>query len=269
MPIHFHIAIVQPPPFDVVFDDLAKLIALSLTDLGHVASATHGPPRPDTRNIILGYGGAPDLSVIRGNIVYQLEPLSLQNPAYSPQWIDRLRLASEVWDYSPQNVEFLAARTIRARLVPIGFHPALATIDPDAPTVIDVLHYGNCSDRRAVVINELMTKCRTVNLARRFGQERDRYIASAKIILNLHYFPDQAFEAVRVSYLLNNSRLVVAEESLDNPYDGIMITAPYDRLVDTCMTWLKRPPDERNAVARAGFEQFRQTPMSGHLARVL
>jgi len=263
-----HIAIVQPPPFSQVFHDLARLLVLSAGDLGHDASACEGDPRTGALNIILGHGGAPDPSVLKGHIIYQLEPLATSLIASSPETIDRLRLASQVWDYTHENIQILRQSGIDAKLVPIGFHPQLATIGPQTDQPIDVLHYGNGSPRRAEIVRALSDKCRMVHIQGRFGAERDRYIAAAKIILNVHYFPHQSFEAVRVSYLLNNRRFVISEDSADNPYGPAIVTAPYDRLVETCLNYLAQPA-ERDRISQSGFESFAAMRMSDVLREAL
>jgi hypothetical protein len=263
-----HVAIVQPPPFALVFHELAKLLVLSLGDLGHDAGAAEGRPHAEARNIILGYGATLDPSVLRGHIIYQLEPLTSWPAESVGQMLERLRLASEVWEYSPRNIEFLRQHGIQAKLVPIGFHPGLASIVHHPDPQIDVLHYGNGSPRRAEIIRALDEKCRMIHIQGRFGAERDRYIGSAKIVLNVHYHPDQAFESVRVSYLLNNGCFVISEESADNPYADMIVTAPYERLVETCLTYLNRP-QERQRIAQAALARFSTMRMSDILRAAL
>jgi hypothetical protein len=48
-------------------------------------------------------------------------------------------------------------------------------------------------------------------LAGVYREERDRLIARAKVVLNMHYYDARVFEIVRVSYLLSNEKAVVAE----------------------------------------------------------
>ena len=56
-----------------------------------------------------------------------------------------------------------------------------------------------------------------------YGKERDAWIAQSKIVLNVHYYNVKIFEAVRISYLLNNRVIVLSEESGINPYQGVAI----------------------------------------------
>ena len=77
----------------------------------------------------------------------------------------------------------------------------------------------------------------------------------------MHLYDAAIFEQVRVSYLLNNSRFVVAEEATDNPYPGMFPAVAYDQLVGTCLHYLDHP-DERIRTAREGAEAFSRMPMA-------
>jgi hypothetical protein len=110
--------------------------------------------------------------------------------------------------------------------------------------------------------------CKLIALFGVYGDERDQWIARSKIVLNMHYSDRQIIEQSRISYLLNNQRFVVSEDSSVNPYGQAIVTAPYNRLVDTCCDWLKKPK-ERDEMALVGYEHFRKKPMTHYLRQVI
>jgi hypothetical protein len=204
-------------------------------------------------------------------VVYQLEQLAGAEKQFEPNWLEILKRAEAVWDYSPENAEFLKQRGLRdVRLLPIGFHEGLKTIKRLGPEQqdIDVLFYGAVNDRRRTILDELSKHCKVQVLFRVYGAERDAWIARSKIILNMHYYPTNIMEQVRISYLLNNGCCVVSEDSPQNPFEGMIATAPCERLAATCLSLLQNPL-EREELARRGLELFSQRPMAENLRRVL
>jgi hypothetical protein len=194
-------------------------------------------------------------------IPYQLEQLSLETwNAFSEDTVQVLSHAFRVWDYSEENIRFLKERGIKALHLPVGYHQSLEQVPQGRPKDIDVLFFGSIGERRQKVLNILLheKKVRLHALFGVYGRERDEFIARSKIILNIHYYPAKIFEAVRISYLLNNRCFVVSEESGVNPYRGVTIpTFPYEQLADACCSYLDREQDierERDA----SYEDFRR-----------
>jgi hypothetical protein len=122
--------------------------------------------------------------------------------------------------------------------VPIGYVPELRRINPVSAPGIDVLFYGLVEGRR--------------NL---YGAARDAYIARAKVVLNMHLYETHLFEVVRVSYLLANSKAVVAEvgraTEIDDDLRDAVVAAPDERLVTTCLDLVRNDERRRDAVQRA------------------
>lgn len=268
----YHILLISPQgyPHAQGLLEMGKLLQYSFESLGiscTLGSNTYDPAR---RNIMLGYHMLDDPAWLAAHpcIVYQLEQLSDREGWFNRQRQAVLQAAAEVWDYCPQNEAFLHAKGIRnVKLLPIGFHEKMQTIPP-AEADIDVLFYGSVNPRRRAVLDPLGKQCKLQTLFGVYGEERDRFIARSRIILNLHFYEAQIMEQVRVSYLLNNRCFVISEDSPDNPYPDCLITASHDRLVETCLHWL-RVPDERAALAQAGFAEFARRPMADNLRAVL
>jgi hypothetical protein len=84
----------------------------------------------------------------------------------------------------------------------------------------------------------------------------------------MHFHEAQILEQCRISYLLNNGRCVISEDSPRNPYEGMIITAKYDDLPQVCAQYL-RDETARREVAERGLAQFRLRPMTEYLRRVL
>jgi hypothetical protein len=149
----------------------------------------------------------------------------------------------------------------------IRFHPGLRMILPQK-TAIDVLYYGQVSERRQQLLNALATRCRLQVIRDVYGVQRDAYIARSKIVLNIHRYEAPIFEQVRVSYLLNNSRCVVSEDSPYNPYRGMIVTAEYGAMADVCLSLL-RDDERRERLVSEGAKRFEAMPMREILARAI
>ncbi|MGA3068118.1 MAG: hypothetical protein ABSF29_14840 [Tepidisphaeraceae bacterium] len=268
----YNVALIQPHgyPHALATREVALLVHYSLQSLGLNSKATVNIFDPDSVNIVIGYQALFDPSLLanRTYIIYQLEQLSDREGWFEPRLLQLLQGAQAIWDYSQENLEFLRARGLtQLRHLPLGFHPQLQTIAKTAQD-IDILFYGSVNDRRESILAALRSRCSVTELFEVYGQERDAQIARAKIVLNIHYFQAQIMEQVRLSYLLNNGVCVVSENSPSNPFDGMIATAPYDQLVETCLKYV-RDDGLRSRTAQRGLELFRQQPMTELLRSVL
>ncbi len=253
--------------------EVAMLLSSTLASLGHDCVFTPNALMPDRVNILLGYQAlpyTPDLARFT-YIPYQLEQLHAQTGLFNANAAAILSSAAEVWDYSPANIAFLAERGIAAKHLPLGWHEDLHRFDQAPDKDIDLLFYGMMNERRMAVLraaHDLGLKVEA--LFGVFLAERDEMIARAKVVLNMHYYPMRIFEAVRVSYLLNNACFVVNEESEDNPYPRCgLIFAPAEDLAETCKYFADRA-EEREALRLRSHLAFKtHYPMTAHLRAVL
>lgn len=268
----YNIVVISPPgyAYSAALTDVAELLLYSLESLGRRARIQVNHFEKSAVNIVLGFHllQDPEPVLTHRTIVYQLEQLS-----DSLDWLDDARRAiltsaDAVWDYSPENLERLAAMGVRrGELVPIGYHPRLERIARSRqPT--DVLFYGSVNERRQRILQSLEPDCALEVLFGAFGAERDARIALAKIVLNIHFYPTCILEQVRLAYLLNNHVFVLSEAGRSDPYDGAVALLPYEQLVETCHWYLERPA-ERHRMARAGYEMLRSRPMSEILRPLL
>ena len=146
----------------------------------------------------------------------------------------------EIWDYSAENVKILAANGITAKHVP-----------PISPNwykdilkgygdnhVYDVGFAGCDSERRKRILDALRSHGVSVNYMQTYGEERDKALASCKILLNIHCFDDFAiFESARCEPWLSIGKCVISENSLDN--DPRCINVDYHMIVLTVLNTLK------------------------------
>lgn len=255
--------------------EVCQLLAATFESLGWRAKVTVNHLEAEALNVVVGYHllKPGDAALFAGHkvVIYQLEQAT-----QGADWLTRERLAvlgaaSEVWDYSSENIAALRRNGIRrVRELRLGFHPALRKIAQreESAKDIDVLFYGSINERRANVLDALKKRCSVKTLFGVYGDERDGWIARSRIVLNIHHYSSKIMEQVRLSYLLNNECFVISEESEQNPFGEGIVSAPYDELAAQCELYLADLP-ARHAAAARGFEQFQQRPMTAELAPLL
>ena len=209
-----------------------------------------------------------------GYIVFQLEVLNSEQGHASnyPAYIELLRGAEQIWDYSPQNVQYLAQLGLtKVRYIPLGYSRRLDRISDVGKHDIDVLFYGSASPRRSQIMEALSNRgFRTKSLFGKYGPERDAYIARAKLVLNIHCFETTQLEQVRLSYLLNNKRFVVSETSDSNPYGDGVVFCDYQDIVARCAYYLGPGMDaERRRIAELGYQSLQKIPMAVSVVNAL
>ncbi|WP_263768655.1 methyltransferase domain-containing protein [Propionivibrio soli] len=258
------VVLIQPEGYQhsAALSELAETLLYGLAELGVDFQLSINEIVPGRTHIVLGAhllaqplaAGFPP-----GTIIYNSEQVDSKSGWMKPAYTDLLR-AFEVWDYSEENIRRLTALGVtRVKYVPIGYVPQLTRI-PTVAQDIDVLFYGAINERRKNILEALIARgLRIEFLAGVYREERDRYIARAKVILNVHYYEASVFEIVRVSYLLANEKAVVAEcgdaTTLEPDIRDAVCAVPYDGLADACVK-LVRNASERANLARRGFEVF-------------
>src|SRR5665213_244693 len=191
------------------FDAVAMTLQKSITDLGFECGIDHRAEKYVKRweGIILGaHLLQGDVS---GCIIYNLEQITPESSLVSEHYLSLLR-KNKVWDYSKRNIVELKKLGVDAVHMPIGYHPCLERIGV-AEENVDCLFYGSVNDRRKEVLDSV--EARVVFGV--YGVALDREIASAKVVLNCHFYETQLFEIVRCSYLLANKKFILSEPGLD------------------------------------------------------
>jgi SAM-dependent methyltransferase len=178
-------------------------------------------------------------------IVVNLEQLMSTSHLLTPIYF-KILTHHEVWDYSTANIDILRKMGAdNVKYIDIGeFRQADFLIEAEQD--IDVLFYGSMNQRRIDIIDALSaTGITVVAVSNVFGPERDKLIARAKIVLNIHYYEAKLFESVRVTYLLQNRKCVVSESGNyddEKEYAHVVCFCGYTELVQTCLDILQDEP---------------------------
>jgi hypothetical protein len=259
-------------PHALCFREVGLLLMSALKANGFECDFGFNQLAPDRLNIILGYHlltyeeGLKDYRYIP----YQLEQLHSDEFPFSANMERILRDATAVWDYSEKNIAFLKQRGIEAKPLLPGYHPLLELV-PEAPRrTIDVLFYGSIGDRRREILAQLDKLCKLKTLFGVYGEKRDKWISRSKVNLNIHHYSTQIFEAVRISYLLNNGCFIISETSLNYCYPEVgLVTVPYEDITGACMQYLNEP-EQMEAVRTRNHEEFKtHYPMTELLRKVM
>lgn len=268
--MQYTIYIVTPHNYQhsAAFIDVAQSLNESLTALGYESTIITDPKHAEGKVITLGANLTPDLPP--DFIIFNLEQVFPDNPWITEAYLNALKNADEVWDYSSVNISELSKLGITAKFCGIGYSPCLTTIDPSTEQDIDVLHVGSLTDRRVTIINELASKGIKVHyLFGVYGKERDDWIARSKIVINVHFYTSTRFEIVRCSHLMSNRKCIISETSDGGELynEGIHFTS-YNDIVPSCISLLANPA-KRLELENKGFEIFSKQLQATYLEPLL
>jgi hypothetical protein len=185
-----------------------------------------------------------------GSIVFQTENVPLQVADPRALWPDH-----EIWDLSASN-----AAKYGATHVPIGYHPSMERFKRAASPDIDVVFSGAINQRRADILNELQARglrvvVVPVNL---YGRGRDALLARAKLALNMQFYPDGIFPALRVAHLVANHVPVLSEYTEEGW--GFIPTCAIGEMVDRAERMVRDPADAKDNAAFS-YLRFKEMPM--------
>ena len=223
-----------------VFDELAESIHFSLIECNVSSQWGYNQIDYARHNIVLG------LHLLSQNQFELLpEPCFLVNT-------EQMASVRESWrelilsyfqgnhhrvDYSTSNVDWFISRGFsNVRLLRLGYQSELhRLVMRDRPDV-DVLFYGTLNERRQRILHEMREQGLVVeSLYGVYGEDRDKFISRAKIVLNLHFYDAQILEVVRLFYLEINRILVLTERNPETRSDHEIgencIAVPYLQLV--------------------------------------
>lgn len=275
--MQYYIWVVTPPGYihSRAFDEIAIGLKSGIFKLGFEAPVVRNVKDIVGQAIVLGCNLIPQLglsNIPQNLILFNLEQIQLDSPWMSQSYLNILR-TYPVWDYSYRNIQKLKKLGINnVTQCGIGYEPELTRI-PQSEEDIDVLLYGSLNDRRIKILKELKDNgINVVALFGAYGEERDKYIARSKIILNIHYYEARVFEIIRVSYLLANKKFVISEvgqdDDLEKPFAEGIVFSTYKGLVEKCLEYLK---DERSRkeISEKGFNLMKRRPQSVFLEQAL
>ena len=273
----FAVTVISPPDYvhSAAFTEVAESIHYGLRSLGHDSVLTNeGAPR-GRLPIVLGSNLLQHyrLPLADDAILYNLEQVQPGSPWFSSELVDIFR-RYVLWDYSRQNAAVLEALGVRvAHVVPIGYVKELTRLELAPDPDIDVLFFGSMSPRRKEIIDQMSAAGLRVHAAFGvYGPERDALIGRAKLLLNVHFYQAKVLEMVRIWYLLANRCAVLSEHSSDPTEDeslaGGVAFADYQDLARRARELIDAP-DERQRMARHGFEIMSARPAAQYLRAAL
>lgn len=245
------------------YREVIDTVQWGLNDIGCATTVSENGFVADRTNIVLGAQMLSNAELERlpsETIIYNFEQIGRLKPEDLKPEIRTVVQRFRIWEYSEANMETWAALgAVNAVVhVAVGWAPILRRIEKPASQDIDVLIYGLPSQLRLETFNDLCHHgLRCVFLCGMYGAARDELIGRSKLVLNLNMYRSRIFEIVRVSYLLANSKAVVADLQPDSLVEpdmkrAVMFTAP-DQMVATCMRLLE---DEK---ARQALEETGRT----------
>jgi hypothetical protein len=277
----FNISLVAVNRHHTMYDDVVQSMAESLKALGHACSIVMNTFEADAINILVGSSIFASrhlhlLERLRGKfyVVYQLEQLDEAHGLLNawPEYNTLLTKAGWIWDYAPSSTAFLRARGFaNVAYLPPGFHACLDKFRPVADPKHDIVFLGTQHPRRDRILDALRgAGCSVDQMYGVYGAERNARLADARIALNIHAWDRlNILETIRLGLLLANRGFVISETSDHNPYGEGVVYADYDALVETCLDYLKRPVDNRAAIAAKGAAIFREQDMVALMRAVL
>jgi hypothetical protein len=275
--MQYYIWVVSPPGYvhSQAFDEIAIGLKSGIFKLGFEVPIVRKVKDIAGQAIVLGCHLIPQLGlsdIPQNFILFNLEQIQLESPWMSHSYFNILK-SNTVWDYSYRNIRELEKLGIHNAIhCGIGYESELTKIHQTNED-IDVLLYGSLNARRIEILKELKKNgLNVVALFGTYGEDRDKYIARSKIILNIHYYEARVFEIIRVSYLLANKKFVISEcgqdHDLEKPFAKGMVFSPYQGLVEKCMRYV-RDESSRKEIAEKGFDLMKRRPQSAFLKQAL
>jgi hypothetical protein len=258
--------------------EIVESVHWGLKDLGYDATVSRNSLSSDRTNIVIGAQMLTDaqLRILPyDTIVYNFEQIAGVDTRNLKPEIATVAERFDIWDYSQANVEAWAAMSPKRSVsyVPVGWAPILARINNSVPQDLDVLFYGLPGSQRLQVFRDLCFHgLRCAYLCGMYGEARDRIIDRSKLILNINQDDSRIFEIVRVSYLLANSKAVVADiqpnVSVEPGVETAILFCESSQIVAKCVSLLK-DDTARHALEERGHSYFRSRPISPILRAAL
>lgn len=278
MPLPIQIVLIQPEGFAPAraLIPTANMLCFGLRRLGRPVRLQVNGFLYDGANIVVGtHLLEADLAATlpASTVIYNTEPVG-----YRPHDLAALRPFAArfpVWDYSARNVEAIlrAVPQARVRVVEPGYLPEFTRVRHQADKDIDVLFFGQPSQRRRAVLDALAAAGLAVcQLAETYNLDLDPWLARAKLVLALHFEPGTPFALGRIIRSLSNRCAVVVEHEPgdDIPADlapGLAL-ARRDAIVEACRR-LAGDATAREDLAARGYACVTRRDFTAALAAAL
>ncbi|ROZ79132.1 methyltransferase type 11 [Ramlibacter sp. WS9] len=206
---------------------VAHMLNHGLARRGFRVSIITSPPS-------LGYGDAIYLVISpqmfarlpMNMIAFQMEQ-STSTRWFTPRYLDQLRNAVAILDYSRINIDYLTRQGIPygnifyLPIAPVPDYLDLLSehglnLDRSGRKDYDVLFYGDVNnERRRTILGKLGERFNVTIVGNLFGRELYDKLLRARVVVNIHYYENALLETTRISECLSLGVSVVSESSSD------------------------------------------------------
>ena len=149
-------------------------------------------------------------------IAYQMEQTT-SSRWFNKKYFDILNGAVAVIDYSLMNIRFLTSHKSfknKVFFVPIGYLPGIKL--NASKKEHDVLFYGDTNiKRRKEILAEVSEHYNLKIINNSFGPDLYNELTKAKVVLNIHYYPQSLLETTRLYECLSIGAKIVSERATD------------------------------------------------------
>lgn len=154
-------------------------------------------------------------------IVFNQEQLhSTQRNFLTPEYIEWIKQADEVWDYDETNFDLLYKFNKNIKLHLLKPYKNWSTY-PIYKKDIDILFYGLMNEHRKKLLDHLGKKYKVVICNGVYRNDLDNYILRSKILLNIHYYYECSLqEQARMIRWIGSPCRIISEKSVKN-YLGV------------------------------------------------
>lgn len=182
------------------------------------------------------------IDMIKNNklIIYSTEPLTCEERKKTMiSSLEKLcKLDYIIWEYSLHNIEIFKEnyKYKKVYFIPFGYYPYYENLIPKNKKKIDVLFYGDITNRRLKLLKKLETNKIRVYYSNKLydPKKRDNIISKSRLVLDIFRFDNfECNNLYRLSYLISNKVLVVAENSNNQIYNKLrdyIIFEDYDNI---------------------------------------
>ena len=251
--------------------ELAELIQHGFLRAGFECSTSINRFAPNQRNIVFGVMHVtPEMErlVPKNTLFFNTEQLVTLSEDFNHQSYMNIRFLAQKGygfiDYSEHNVKVLESwGAPEVILMPLGYVPELDRLQKAKP-VYDLLFYGGRNQRRIEVLNQIRNAGVNFHyLHGVYGPDRDNFIEQSKVVLNLHLYPSEIFELVRVNYLMHNKVCVLTElnasTKIEQELKELFVCSSREAIASTALE-LAHCPDMIKEKSSTAYDWLRSRP---------
>jgi len=269
----FNLVSIEPSEFKhaACWYELAELIQHGFLRAGFDCSTSINRFAPNRRNIVFGVMHVtPEMErlIPKDTLFFNTEQLITLSEEFNHQSYMNIRFLAQKGygfiDYSVHNVRVLESwGAPEVILMPLGYVPELDRLQKAKP-IYDLLFYGGRNQRRIEVLNQIRNagvNFRYLNGV--YGPDRDNFIEQSKVVLNLHLYPSEIFELVRVNYLMHNKVCVLTElnasTKIEQELKELFVCSSREAIASTALE-LAHCPDMIKEKSSTAYDWLRSRP---------